>query len=195
MQARVLGLSRWREQWLRLRRWVEAADRAVRGPQGVSRTSPSGAGTASVGPASAPSRAWAHAGPMVQAAWVQDAGQRRVLGWAHWVVVPLPVALPAAAAVGTAVPAAGVSQGGRPGPACWGAAGAACAGWRRSALGVPWTGRTAAGSASVLRAGRPGGQEASLLALSASTAGEERPYSPLGAGKLPLGDRLQVEVA
>lgn len=195
MQARVLGLSRWWEQWPRLRRWVGAADRAARGPQGVSWTSPSGAGTAAVGPASAPSRAWARAGPVVWAAWVQDAGQRRVLGRVHWVVVPLPVALPAAAAVGTAVPAAGVSQGGRPGPACWGAAGAACAGWRRSAPGALWTGHTAAGSASVLRAERPGGQEASLLELSALTAGEELPYSPLGAGKLPLGDQLQVEIA
>lgn len=35
----------------------------------------------------------------------------------------------------------------------------------------------------------------SYLELSALTAGEELLYSPLGAGKLPLGDPLQVEVS
>lgn len=195
MQARVLGPSRRREQWPRLKRWVGVADRAARGPRGVSWTSPSVAGTAAAGPASAPSQARACAEGAVWAAWVQDAGQRGARGPERWAAAPLPVALRSVAAAGTAVPVAGPWRGGQRGPACPGAAGAACAGWQRSAPGAPWTGRTAAGSASVPRAERPEGREASLLELSALTAAEELPYSPLGAGKLPLGDPLQGEVA
>lgn len=195
MRARVLGPSRRREQWPRLKRRVGVADRAARGLRGVSWTSPSAAGTAAVGPASAPSQARACAEGAVWAAWVQDAGQREVRGLERWAAAPLPAALRSVAAVGTAVPAAGAWWGGQRGPACPGAAGVVCAGWRRSAPGAPWMGRTAAGSASVPRAERPEGREASLLELLALTAAEERLHSPLGAGKLPLGGPLQGEVA
>lgn len=46
-----------------------------------------------------------------------------------------------------------------------------------------------------LRSHTAGSGAGSYLELSALTAGEELLYSPLGAGKLPLGDPLQVEVA
>lgn len=104
-------------------------------------------------------------------------------------------AAPPPVAEGTAGPVAETRQRGLRRAVCPGAAGAACAGWQRSAPGVPWTDHTAAGFASVPPAGRPAGQGASLLEQLALAAEEGLPHSPLGAGKLRLGDLLQVEVS
>lgn len=70
---------------------------------------------------------------------------------------------PPEAAEESAALAGGVRREGRRGAACQGAAAAGCAGWRRSAPGAPWLGRTAAGFASVRRAGQLEGPEAFLL--------------------------------
>lgn len=72
-------------------------------------------------------------------------------------------AAPPPVAEGTAGPVAETRQRGLRRAVCPGAAGAACAGWQRSAPGAPWTDHTAAGFASVPPAGRPAGQGASLL--------------------------------
>lgn len=149
--------------------WAGAVDWAARGLWVVLRMPQSVAGMVAEGPASVPSRAPGRARLAVRVVGAWGAGWQGAQGWECWAAGPsqpraaVSTAPPSVAAVGTAAWVAEVQRGGQLGAACQAVAVAACAGWRHSAQEALWTDHTAADFASVQSAGRPEGQEASLL--------------------------------